>query len=113
MQYKKSAAKAYSLTQVADISEIENFASIKNPQDVAHLDEVRRLAGDHILVFDPAQPRFLDNILKSRPVASGLVSIAMTACAHRCVPRRRPKRGRSVPTWRNPAGVRLNMQRKF
>ena len=56
----------YSLTpaQIAELAEIENIISVKNPQPVEHTDEVRRLAGDKIRVFDPTEARFLDNIIR-------------------------------------------------
>ena len=59
----KEAGWSLTPEQIADIGEIENIVSIKNPQDVEHLNRVRKLAGDRMLVFDPSEPRFLDNIL--------------------------------------------------
>jgi hypothetical protein len=37
---------------------------VKNPQPVEHIEEVRRLAGDKLLVFDPSESRFLENIIR-------------------------------------------------
>ena len=56
----------WSLTpaQIADLCDIENIVSIKNPQDPEHLAQTRRLVGKEILVFDPSEARFLDNILQ-------------------------------------------------
>jgi 4-hydroxy-tetrahydrodipicolinate synthase len=50
--------------QIATLAEIENVIGVKNPQPIEHLDEVRRLVGKTIRVFDPAEFRFLDNVRK-------------------------------------------------
>jgi 4-hydroxy-tetrahydrodipicolinate synthase len=48
--------------QIDSLAAIENVIGVKNPQPIEHIDEVRRLCGKKILVFDPAEFRFLDNI---------------------------------------------------
>jgi 4-hydroxy-tetrahydrodipicolinate synthase len=55
----------YSLSPelVARLAEIENIVAVKNPQPPEHTDETRRLAGARIIICDPAEPRWLDNIL--------------------------------------------------
>ena len=55
----------YSLSpeMVARIADIENIFCIKNPLPTAHTDEVRRLAGRKIVVCDPNEGRWLDNII--------------------------------------------------
>lgn len=60
----KEAGWSLSPELIAEIGEIENIVSIKNPQDPDHLEKTRKLAGDRMLVFDPSEPRFLDNIIK-------------------------------------------------
>jgi len=56
----------YALTpeQIAAIAEIENVISVKDAQTPEHIQETRRLAGDKVLVCDPAEVRLLDNIVK-------------------------------------------------
>ncbi len=56
----------YTLTPelVARIAGLENIFCIKNPLPPAHTDEVRRLAGEKIVVCDPNEGRWLDNIIK-------------------------------------------------
>lgn len=56
----------YSLTpeQVARLAEIDNVFCIKNPQPVEHTDQVRRLVGGTIIVCDPGEARWLDNIVR-------------------------------------------------
>lgn len=49
---------------VAEIADIENVVCVKNPLPLEHTHRVRQLAGDRILVFDPSEARFLDNIIK-------------------------------------------------
>ena len=58
----------YSLSPqlVARIADLENVFCIKNPLPVEHTDEVRRLAGDKIIVCDPSESRWLDNIIKHK-----------------------------------------------
>jgi len=58
----------YSLSpeMVARIAEIENIFCIKNPLPPAHTDEVRRLAGGKIVICDPNEGRWLDNIIKHK-----------------------------------------------
>ena len=58
----------YSLSPelVARIAGIENIFCIKNPLPPAHTDEVRRLAGEKIVVCDPSEGRWLDNIVKHK-----------------------------------------------
>ncbi len=58
----------YSLApeMVARIAEIENIFCIKNPLPPAHTDEVRRLAGGKIVVCDPNEGRWLDNIINHK-----------------------------------------------
>ena len=63
-----SALCGYSLTpeQVARLAEIENVFCIKNPQPVEHTDQVRRLVSGRIIVCDPGEARWLDNIVKHK-----------------------------------------------
>jgi 4-hydroxy-tetrahydrodipicolinate synthase len=58
----------YSLSPqlVAHIAELPNIFAIKNPLPVEHTDQVRRLAGDKIIVCDPSESRWLDNIVKHK-----------------------------------------------
>jgi len=45
------------------LADIGNIFCIKNPQPVEHIAEVRRLVGSKILVCDPTESRWLDNIV--------------------------------------------------
>jgi len=51
---------------VARIADIENIFCIKNPLPTAHTDEVRRLAGKKIVICDPNEGRWLDNIINHK-----------------------------------------------
>ncbi|HEY7677441.1 MAG TPA: dihydrodipicolinate synthase family protein [Candidatus Methylomirabilis sp.] len=48
---------------VGRLADIDNIFCIKNPQPVEHIAEVRRRVGSKILVCDPTETRWLDNIL--------------------------------------------------
>ena len=48
---------------VGRLADIPNIFCIKNPQPVEHLDAVRRQVGSKILVCDPTEARWLDNIV--------------------------------------------------
>jgi len=63
-----SSLCGYSLTpeQVARLAEIENVFCIKNPQPVEHTDQVRRLVSGKIIICDPGEGRWLDNIIKHK-----------------------------------------------
>jgi 4-hydroxy-tetrahydrodipicolinate synthase len=58
----------YSLSPqlVARIAELDNVFCIKNPLPVEHTDEVRRQAGNKIIICDPGEGRWLDNIIKHK-----------------------------------------------
>jgi len=58
----------YSLSPelIARIADIGNIFCIKNPQPVTHTDEVRRLAGAKIIICDPNEGRWLDNIINHK-----------------------------------------------
>ena len=66
-----TAVCGYSLSPelIARIAEIENIFCIKNPQPVEHTDEVRRLAGSKIIICDPNEGRWLDNVIKHKDQA--------------------------------------------
>ncbi len=48
---------------VGRLADIGNIFCIKNPQPVEHIAEVRRRVGGKILVCDPTEARWLDNIV--------------------------------------------------
>ena len=58
----------YSLSPelVARIAELENVFCVKNPLPVEHTSRVRRLVGDRIIVCDPSEARWLDNVVEHR-----------------------------------------------
>jgi 4-hydroxy-tetrahydrodipicolinate synthase len=49
--------------QIARLAEIENVFCIKNPQSPEHTQEVRRLTAGSIIVCDPSESRWLDNLV--------------------------------------------------
>ncbi len=55
----------YSLSPelIARLAELENLVAVKDPQPPEHIAETRRLAGSRIIICDPAEPRWLDNML--------------------------------------------------
>jgi len=58
----------YSLSPqlVGRIAELANIFAIKNPLPVEHTDQVRKEVGNRIIVCDPSEPRWLDNIEKHK-----------------------------------------------
>lgn len=58
----------YSLSPelVARIADLDNIFCIKNPLPVEHTDEVRRLTAGKIIVCDPSEGRWLDNIIRHK-----------------------------------------------
>lgn len=47
--------------QVAELAEIDNITAIKNDTSMEHTNEIRRLAGDRIVVSDPNEDNWLVN----------------------------------------------------
>ena len=58
----------YSLSPqlVGRIAELANVFAIKNPLPVEHTDQVRKEVGNRIIICDPSEPRWLDNIEKHK-----------------------------------------------
>lgn len=48
---------------VARLAEIENIICVKDAQPPAHIAETRQFCGDKIVICDPAESAFLDNML--------------------------------------------------
>jgi 4-hydroxy-tetrahydrodipicolinate synthase len=51
---------------VGRIADLPNIFCIKNPLPVEHTDQVRRFAGAKIIICDPNEGRWLDNIIKHK-----------------------------------------------
>jgi 4-hydroxy-tetrahydrodipicolinate synthase len=51
---------------VGRIADLPNIFAIKNPLPVEHTDEVRKAVADKIIVCDPNEGRWLDNIIKHK-----------------------------------------------
>jgi len=51
---------------VGRIADLPNIFCIKNPLPVEHTDQVRRSAGGKIIICDPNEGRWLDNIIKHK-----------------------------------------------
>ncbi len=79
----------YSLSPelIARIAEIENIICVKDAQPLEHIEQTRRLAGDTIMVFDPAEERLLENIAKygDQGFMSSYAPILFQSAGHRPV----------------------------
>jgi 4-hydroxy-tetrahydrodipicolinate synthase len=76
----------YSLSPelIARIAEIENIICVKDAQPLDHIEATRRLAGDTIVVFDPAEDRLCENIANfgDKGFMSSYVPILFQSAGH-------------------------------
>ncbi|MGH9102761.1 MAG: dihydrodipicolinate synthase family protein [Acidimicrobiales bacterium] len=67
---------------MARLGKIENVCALKNDVDMAHTIQVRKLAGDEIVVIDPSEERFLVNMTEfgQRAIYTGTNYMFDSAC---------------------------------